>query len=168
MPKVLEIVKAPAEILRLATDDVAPDVAPTLVELAADMAATMEAAGGIGLAAVQVAQPVRLAVIHRDASGTPDHLPMVSPRIAWRSWRTAADEEGCLSIPGVYGSVRRPASVEVEYLDLAGQRQRLKARGLLARVIQHEVDHLDGVLFVDRADSIREGAELLRAWHSRA
>lgn len=165
MAKILDIVTAPAEVLRVATSDVELSDFPSLVELAADMAETMEAARGIGLAAVQVNRAVRLATIHREASGTSSHLALVNPRVTWKSWRSATDEEGCLSIPGVYGNVRRPASVEVHYRDLDGTELRLKARGLLARVIQHEIDHLDGVLFVDRAESIREGEELLRTWH---
>ncbi len=165
MPNPLPIIEAPADVLRLATEDVALEQAFAYADLAADMCATMEQANGVGLAAVQVNQPVRLAVIHRDAAKAREHLALVNPRITWRSWRTSVDEEGCLSIPGVYGIVRRPATIECSYVTLAGERAVVKARGLLARIIQHEVDHLDGVLFVDRAESIREGAELLRQWH---
>jgi peptide deformylase len=161
----MPITQAPADVLRLATADIPPEQATTFADLAADMYATMERANGVGLAAVQVNRPVRLAVVHRDASGTADHLALLNPRITWRSWRTSVDEEGCLSIPGVFGNVRRPSSVECSYTTLTGEQRRIKARGLLARVIQHEVDHLDGVLFVDRAESIREGAELLQTWH---
>lgn len=165
MPNVLPITLAPADVLRTSTYDVDPALASSFAKLAADMCATMEQASGVGLAAVQVNQLVRVAVVHRDISGTAEHLVLVNPRLTWRSWRTSADEEGCLSIPGVFGTVRRPSSVECSYLTLEGETRTLKARGLLARVIQHEVDHLDGVLFVDRAESIREGAELLRPWH---
>ncbi len=165
MATILPIITAPADILSHATTDVAPEQTSKHETLVADMGVTMEQADGIGLAAVQVDSSVRVAVIHRDVAGTTEHLVLFNPHIIWRSWRAVTDEEGCLSVPGVFGNVRRPSSVECSYVTTAGEAKTLKARGLLARVIQHEVDHLDGVLFVDRAESIVEGASKLQAWH---
>jgi peptide deformylase len=165
MATILQIITAPADVLSHATVDVAPNKVASHAAFVADMGVTMEQADGIGLAAVQVNSTVRVAVIHRDVAGTPEHLVLFNPHITWHSWRAITDEEGCLSVPGVFGNVRRPSSVECSYVTLAGESKTLKARGLFARVIQHEVDHLDGVLFVDRAESIVDGADKLQAWH---
>jgi peptide deformylase len=165
MSNVLEIVAYPSAALRTPTSDVPAAKLGEYVDLARDMGATMESANGIGLAAVQVNHIIRLAVVHRDVAGTAEHLALFNPRITWRSWRSSTDEEGCLSLPGVFGNVKRPSSVEVSYIAADGQPATLKARAMFARVLQHEIDHLDGVLFIDRATLIREGKELLEKWN---
>ena len=80
--------------------------------------------------------------------GTPQVY--INPKITKKSWLKKTMEEGCLSVPGVYGKVKRPASIEVEYLDLSGEKRNIKASKFNARVMQHEMDHLDGVLFIDK------------------
>ena len=130
-------------------------------ELARDMLRSMYSSSGIGLAAPQVGIHKQLLVIDLDPenAATPP-MVLINPEI--RSFGSAIDtyEEGCLSIPGVYLNVVRPSVVEVTYRDELGRPQRIKADGLLSRCIQHEMDHLNGVLFVDRVTdelSLNEG-----------
>ena len=122
--------------------------------LAADMAETMYAAPGIGLAATQVDVHRRLIVI--DISEAHDQLvTLINPRILRQSADTQECEEGCLSVPGIYDEVERPAEVEIEALGLDGQSFRLKAKGLLAVCVQHEMDHLEGIVFVDHLSRLK-------------
>jgi peptide deformylase len=118
--------------------------------LVADMFETMEAAKGIGLAANQVGVARRVAVV--DADG--DRFALIDPVIVEAEGRTTA-EEGCLSIPDIYGDVSRPDRVVIEALDQEGNRYRKEATGLKARAIQHEIDHLDGILFLDHLSLIK-------------
>jgi peptide deformylase len=122
--------------------------------LAADMAETMYDAPGIGLAATQVDVHRRLIVI--DISEAHDQLiTLINPRIVDLSADLQECEEGCLSVPGIYDEVERPARVEVEALGLDGKPFRLKADGLLAVCVQHEMDHLEGIVFVDHLSRLK-------------
>ncbi len=125
-----------------------------LVSLARDMLETMYDAPGIGLAAPQVGIPLRLIVfdVERENGGNPHVL--VNPVITATEGEEVA-EEGCLSLPGLYASVKRARAVEVKGYDLDGKEVVMQAEGLMARVIQHEIDHLDGRLFVDRVGKFR-------------
>jgi peptide deformylase len=129
--------------------------------LARDMLVSMYAARGIGLAAPQIGVHQQLLVIDleiEDPSSPP--LVLINPEITAVGGTICTYEEGCLSIPGVYLDVVRPSVVEVSYRDEMGRPKKLKADGLMARCIQHEMDHLNGVLFVDRVtdeDKLREG-----------
>ena len=121
-----------------------------------DMFETMYDAPGIGLAAVQIGVMQRLVVIDtakEDAPRTP--LVLVNPEIVWSSEEMSSYEEGCLSIPDYYEEVKRPERVRVTFLDRDGEAQTLEAEGILATVIQHEVDHLNGVLFVDHISKLK-------------
>lgn len=119
-----------------------------LKKLAADMAETMYEAPGVGLAATQVDQHVQLIVI--DTSESRDDLRVfINPAITWASAEKQVYDEGCLSVPGVYDGVERPARVKVRALDLQGKPFELEADGLLAVCIQHEIDHLKGKVFVE-------------------
>jgi peptide deformylase len=115
-----------------------------------DLFETMDAADGIGLAANQVGEARRVAVV--DADG--QRIAMVNPRIAEASGR-ATQEEGCLSIPELYAEVTRAATIRLEALDRDGTPYTLDADGLLARAIQHEIDHLDGILFLDHLSPLK-------------
>ena len=132
-------------------------------DLARDMLISMYAARGIGLAAPQIGVHLQLLVIDleiEDANSPP--LVLINPEITSVGGSICTYEEGCLSIPGVYLDVVRPSVVEVSYRDAFGRPKRLKADGLMARCIQHELDHLNGVLFVDRVtdhDRLREGLD---------
>jgi len=122
----------------------------------AEMAETMLTKDGIGLAAPQVGQAIRLIVIN-----TKDGLvAMINPEITRRSLFKEWDEEGCLSIPNTFGQVKRSKKIVCRFLNANGVAKRIAAAGLLARVIQHEIDHLDGVLFIDQAKDIHEAHEL--------
>ena len=122
-----------------------------------DLFETMDAARGVGLAANQVGVARRVAVV--DADG--DRFAMIDPIIIETEGRATA-EEGCLSIPDVYGEVTRPERVVVEATDLEGNRYRKDATGLKARAIQHEIDHLDGILFLDHLSLVRRQMLLAR------
>jgi peptide deformylase len=125
--------------------------------LVEDMFETMDAAKGIGLAANQVGVSRRVAVVDVDG----DRFAMIDPRIVETEGRAVA-EEGCLSIPDIYADVTRPDRVVIEALDSAGNRYRKEATGLKARAIQHEIDHLDGILFLDHLSLIKRQMLLAR------
>lgn len=120
------------------------------------MFATMYEANGIGLAATQVDVHERLIVI--DVSETRDQpLVLINPEITWASPETRKGEEGCLSVPGIYDGVERSVAVEVQALDGEGQRRSVRAEGLLAVCIQHEMDHLMGKVFVEYLSPLKQG-----------
>jgi peptide deformylase len=132
-------------------------------DLVKEMIQTMYAENGIGLAAPQVGIHKQLLVVDCDPDN--DAIPavaLINPQIKKSSKDVCVMEEGCLSIPGVYLDVTRPQSVEVAYKDETGRPRKLKASGLMARVIQHEMDHLNGVLFVDRVHNDVALAESLK------
>jgi peptide deformylase len=137
-----------------------------LRRLARSMFDTMYDAEGVGLAAPQVGIGQRLIVVD---SREPDSAPLtlVNPRVVEASEATERAEEGCLSIPGLRDVVERSASVVVEGLDLDGQAVRVPAEGLLARILLHEIDHLDGVLFLDRLSPLKRRM-LLKRWQKTA
>lgn len=137
----------------------------TLGTLVEDMFDTMYTEPGIGLAAPQVGVSQRLVVIAEvsddDESETPGpRMVLVNPEVLWHSKDIVPYEEGCLSVPEITDVVERPRAIRFSYSDLEGQRIERDAAGLLARVVQHEIDHLNGVLFVDRLSLIKR--QLLR------
>jgi peptide deformylase len=140
------VLRQPAKRVSQVNDDIR--------KLIKEMLQTMYSADGIGLAAPQVAVQKQLIVVDIDpeeAANSP--LILINPQIRKRSTDVAVDQEGCLSIPGVYLDVTRPETIEVAYKDEQGRPQTLAATDLLARAIQHEMDHLTGVLFVDRVEN---------------
>jgi peptide deformylase len=146
---VRDIIILPDKRLRLVSEPIKA-IDREVKALVADMFETMYDAPGIGLAAIQVGVPRR--VVTMDLSKKEEaQQPQVfiNPEILWRSDEKATYEEGCLSIPEFYEEVERPAQVRVKYLDLEGREQELEASGLLATCLQHEVDHLNGILFID-------------------
>jgi peptide deformylase len=122
-----------------------------------DMAETMYAAPGIGLAAPQVGVHKRVIVI--DIGGRedlpPDPMKLANPEITWVSEEDISGEEGCLSVPDHYADVVRPAAIRLQYLDYENEIREMEAEGLLAICLQHEIDHLDGILFVDHISAIK-------------
>lgn len=122
-------------------------------ELMDAMIETMHHAEGIGLAAHQIGKPIMLAVV----AHTDGELVICNPKIIRRSIFKEKQEEGCLSIRGVFGLVKRARNVTVEFLDRNAKQRRMKAQGLLARVFQHEIDHLNGTVYTDRATTITHG-----------
>lgn len=119
-----------------------------LKELARKMIITMRQAKGIGLAAPQIGKSIRFIVVEV----LPEPLVLINPVITHSSFAKELGQEGCLSIPGQWGFVKRAMKIDAEGYTLKGEKTKFKAEGLLARVIQHEIDHLDGVLFIDRVD----------------
>ena len=121
-----------------------------------DMVQTMHEAPGIGLAAIQVAEPLRMLVIDLAKKDEPPQpLHFINPEIVWSADDRSVYEEGCLSIPEYYEEVERPASVRARFVDRDGKQQEILAEGLLATVLQHEIDHLDGVLFIDHISKLK-------------
>ncbi|MCR5177318.1 MAG: peptide deformylase [Anaerovibrio sp.] len=150
----LDIVKAGAPVLKQVAEPVGK-VDSKLRKLMDNMAETMYSADGVGLAAPQIGQSIRLVVI--DVGDENGLLELVNPVIV-RKEGCAVDQEGCLSVPDVYGDVERAEKVSVDYINRWGKKKHLTAGGLLARCIQHELDHLEGVLFIDVAKSIKHNA----------
>ncbi|HEY1779071.1 MAG TPA: peptide deformylase [Roseiarcus sp.] len=121
-----------------------------------DMIETMHDAPGVGLAAIQIAEPIRLLVVDTAKKDEPpDPQVFINPEIVWSSVESSTYEEGCLSIPEYYAEVERPASVRARALDREGKLREVMAEGLLATVLQHEIDHLDGVLFIDHISKLK-------------
>jgi len=152
---VRDIIKLPEPILKTVSAPVAA-VTEEVRRLVKDMFDTMYAAPGIGLAAVQIGVAKRIVVtdvVKDDQPKAP--LCFVNPEIVWQSEDTTEYEEGCLSIPEVYDKVVRPAEVRVRYMDLDGEEQVLHCTGLLATCIQHEIDHINGVLFIDHLTRLK-------------
>ena len=153
----LEIIKVPDPLLREASAPVEAFDA-RLAKLVADMLETMYDAPGIGLAAVQVAIPRRLLVIDtaKPSEETPAPIAMINPAIVEIVGdELRSHEEGCLSIPDVYAEIERPARVRVVYQDATGARKELLAEGIMSTVVQHEIDHLNGKLFIDYLSKLR-------------
>ena len=134
--------------LKKVCDPVA-EITPEIRRLAEDMLETMYDAPGIGLAAPQVGVNKRVIVMDCIKEGDPEPMALVNPEILWSSEDLSVYEEGCLSIPEQYAEVKRPAEVQVRWTDLKGQVQERQFAGLWATCVQHEIDHLDGKLFID-------------------
>ncbi len=124
-----------------------------------DMIETMYDAPGVGLAAIQIAVAKRVIVIdvakREDEAASADPICLANPEILWASEELSSYEEGCLSVPDFFEDVLRPARVRVGYLDRAGRRQEIEADGILATCLQHELDHLNGILFIDHISRLK-------------
>jgi peptide deformylase len=152
MSSVLPILKTPNPLLRKRTSEVRETQfgSPEVLELVKDMKETLRQAQGVGLASNQVGKDLRLFVAEIERK----LYAVANPKIIKISPKIAIMEEGCLSVPGIYGLVERPESVEIEGKNQFGKKIKIKVRGLLARVFQHEIDHLDGILFIDKAKKL--------------
>ncbi|MCX6800367.1 MAG: peptide deformylase [Candidatus Falkowbacteria bacterium] len=149
--KKLDLVINPNPILRNISVNVnMENLDKAFAKLIESMIFTMIEDNGIGLAAPQIGKNIRLIVINHKSNP----FALINPVITKKSKRLEIGEEGCLSVPNIYGNVQRYYSIECEYCDLSKNKQIMKANGLLARVIQHEIDHLDGILFIDKAVNI--------------
>jgi len=154
MSKILEIVTNPNPLLRKKSVKIRGSEIDSNAcrELYRQMSRTMIARDGVGLAAPQIGKNIRLITINTK-NGV---LCMINPEIIKKSWKKCWDEEGCISVPNTYGQVRRHYKVSCIYLNKNSQKQKIEAEGLLARIIQHEIDHLDGILFIDKAKDIKK------------
>ena len=152
---VRDIIILPDKQLRLVSKPV-EKVTAEVRKLADDMFETMYEAPGIGLAAIQIAVPQRLITMDlAKKEGPPNPRVFINPEILWSSEEKSIYEEGCLSIPEYYEEVERPAKVRVRFTDLDGKLHEEEAEGLFATCIQHEIDHLNGVLFVDYLSKLK-------------
>ena len=150
------ILTAPDPRLQAVSTDV-EKVDAEIRKLVDDMTESMYAAEGIGLAAVQIGVPKRVIVIDLDQKeGAKNPIAYINPKIVWASDEMAVFEEGCLSVPEIWDDVERPAKIKCEYLDRDGNKQMLEADGLLATCLQHEMDHLNGVLFIDHLSRLKK------------
>ena len=154
----LDIITLPDRKLRLVSDPV-ERVDDALRRFADLMLETMYAAPGIGLAAIQVGEPRRLIVLdvaqREDETAERDPMVLINPEILTFSDETIVREEGCLSIPEYYAEVERPTELRVRFLDRDGKPREMEAKGVLATCIQHEVDHLNGKLFIDYLSKLK-------------
>ena len=144
---ILEIKKFKDPVLRKKCQEV-KEITSEIEKLVFDMAETMKKYNGAGLAAPQVGISKRIIVVQPDLNG--EIAGYINPRIIRKSLEKETDEEGCLSFPNVFIKIKRAKEVEIEAMDINGKKIRIKAEGLLARILQHEIDHLDTILFFDR------------------
>lgn len=150
---ILKIVTNPNPILRKKSVEIKKDemASKKIQRLCLGMTKTMLARDGIGLAAPQIGKNIRLCIVN--IKNGP--LALINPKIIKKSWAKEWGEEGCLSLPNVFGEVRRHKKIICNYINEKGKKEKISAEGLLARVVQHEIDHLDGILFVDKARNIK-------------
>ena len=150
-----KILVEPDPFLRQVSQDV-EKVDNELRKLMDDMLETMYVAPGIGLAAIQIEVQKRVIVIDLSKGDEKKPFYFVNPRIIKKSENNSTYEEGCLSVPGQFAEVDRPDQCHISYLDYNGQKKELKAEGLLATCIQHEMDHLEGILFIDYLSKLKK------------
>ena len=166
-----DILWAPDRVLKTTCTPVA-DIGGDTRQFLDDMLETMYAAPGIGLAAPQVGLTTRMFVIdvsHENEERQP--LKVINPEIVWSSDEVSSYEEGCLSLPGHYAEITRPARITMRFFDETGAEQRMDAEGLLATCLQHEIDHLNGVLFIDHISSLKRNMilkKMIKAKKQRA
>jgi len=152
---VREIIKLPDKRLRLVSEPV-KRIDAGIRKLVDDMFETMYAAPGIGLAAIQVGVAKRVTTLDLSKKEeAQEPRVFINPEITWASKEKAIHEEGCLSIPEYYEEVERPVQVKVRYLDLEGKAHEIEVDGLFATCLQHEIDHINGVLFIDHISKLK-------------
>lgn len=160
---VLELVTAPDPRLKSLSEPVA-DIDKKLRRFMDDMVETMYAANGIGLAAIQVGVPKSVAVIDLDPKGPNSKvIHLVNPKIIRASDEMSTYHEGCLSVPEIWDDVKRPAQLTVEYQDENGTKQVVDADGLFATCLQHEIDHINGRLFIDHLSRLKRSIALRKS-----
>lgn len=171
---IMPIYVAPHPVLKKVAEPVTEGITDELRQFMDDMLETMYATRGIGLAAPQVGVSKRILVLDVEqgdedeegniAKGTP--LFFINPEIVWSSDELNTYKEGCLSVPGQYADVERPEKVRISFIDYHGKQQEVEADGLLATCLQHEIDHLNGVLFVDHLSTLKRDMVMrkLKKW----
>ena len=157
---ILPLSKLPARVLRTPVEDLTFPLKKDHARLIKNMLDTVISANGVGLACPQVGKSLNMALIYLDEVGVPP-FPIINPKITHRSRETEVMDEGCLSIPGVFGTVRRPKKITMEAYDINGEKFTITDDTFLARVLQHEIDHLNNILIRDKFEKITAGEELL-------
>jgi peptide deformylase len=160
----LKIIKYPNKILRKRSSRVKDFLSPELQQFIKELKETMLTEDGIGLAANQVDKDLQILAVRTDEGA----VAFINPVIYYKSFGRDLAEEGCLSFPDIFGIIRRSKSIRLFYRDEQGKLRHLKAKGLLARVLQHEVDHLRGVLFIDKMVKYTNGQELVLKMREQA
>jgi peptide deformylase len=158
----LPILIAPNQLLKARARAVKPADTDLVRDLIPRMFATMYNAPGIGLAAPQISHGLRLVVVDLMPNERKQPYSLINPEVVSASEELVVREEGCLSLPGQYADITRPARVKVRYLDETGARREIEADGLLAACLQHEIDHLDGILFVDYLSALKRNMIMRR------
>lgn len=143
---ILPIITYPNSILEKKTKKISDPKATEIKQLILGMLETLKNSGGVGLAAPQIGNSLRLSIIQIDGK---THI-LINPKFKYKSWKKIVIEEGCLSFPGVFFPVKRHSKVTIENLNKDGSKKIIKAEGLFAQALQHEIDHLDGILFISR------------------
>lgn len=162
---ILPISKLPAKVLRTPTQPLKLPASKELLVLVKNMIATCKVADGVGLAAPQVGRNFSLAIIYLEEMGLPA-FPIINPKIVKTSKEEVEMEEGCLSMPGVYGKVKRPKEITMEAYNLEGEKFTITDDTFLARVLQHEIDHLNKTLIIDKFSEVTTGQELLKNYQT--
>lgn len=157
---ILPIAKLPARVLRSPVKDLKFPLKKDDVRLIKNMLDTVISANGVGLACTQVSKSLNMALIYLNDAGLPA-FPIINPKITKQSKETEEMEEGCLSLPGVFGTVRRPKKITMDAYDINGDKFTITDDTFLARVLQHEIDHLNNILIADKFEKITTGEELL-------
>jgi len=154
MPKLLDIITHPNDILRKRSKSMKKSEINTkeFQKFFCDMKLTMKKKDGVGLAAPQIGKNIRVIVV----STNEGEIAMINPKILKKSFKKEWGEEGCLSVPKTFGDVRRHKKIKFCFLNTEGMEKLIEAEGFFARVVQHEIDHLDGILFIDKAKSIKK------------
>ncbi|MBU1165056.1 peptide deformylase [Patescibacteria group bacterium] len=157
MAKLLPITYFPCKDLRKKSKKVVDFKSKEFQQLILDMDKTMQEKDGLGLAAPQIGKNINMVVINTSDGS----IVLINPKIMRKSWKKESAEEGCLSLPDIYGMVNRHKIIRVTAFDKQGKKIKFIAEDLFARVIQHEIDHLRGVLFIDKAKEITKGKDKL-------
>ncbi len=160
---ILPILKFPNKFLRNPTEPVVFPLSKEIEKLTKDMIDTVRNADGIGLAAPQVGKSLKLIVVNLEKNGVP-LMALYNPKVVSRSLKKIDLEEGCLSIPKVFGMVRRPKKVTIEALNADGKKVKFSDDGWIARVAQHEIDHINGILIIDLIKKYSQGEEIVADW----
>jgi len=160
---ILPIIKYPNKVLRSPTEEAVFPLPNKIIKLAKDMLDTVRNADGIGLAAPQVGKSLKLVVINLEKSGLPS-FALFNPKIIKRSLKKIEVEEGCLSLPEIFGMVKRPKKITIEAQNLKGEKIKFTDDGWVARVVQHEVDHINGRLIIDQIKKYTKGEEAVKKW----
>ncbi len=162
---ILPILTYPNDILRKPTEPVSFPLSSEMKKLTKDMIETVRKADGIGLAAPQVGKSVKLIVVNLEKSEIP-LFPLYNPKVVSKGGKKIEIEEGCLSIPGVFGMVKRPKKVTIEAQNMKGETITFTDEGWVSRVCQHEIDHINGILIIDLIKKYTKGEEVVRELES--
>lgn len=157
---ILPISKLPAKVLRNPVEDLKFPLAKDQARLIKNMLDTCISANGVGLAAPQISKSLNMALIYLEEAGVPPFV-IINPKILKVSKDTDEVEEGCLSLPGVFGMIKRPKKITMEAYDISGEKFTITDDTFLARVLQHEIDHLNNILIADKFEKITTGESLL-------